>query len=315
MPAVPQPASTGPPPARTGYGKGKAKRVISTGFGLGSSEDDEDEGSDWSDGSGPPIRSSSNRTLSSGPYSFTPDDDDDDDDDDDESPEDSEEARVADDALEEDTRRALSQSRSEARRRSLSTPPPQVADTAGSGDGTAGSAIQVDSDGGSGSDGGGGSPHGGGSPGSALIPAPPSSSLPGMLPVARFGPDAAFILGRRAPVAFATRAIEPWSAKKLNRVAIVTMKITVLFSELPFRAEWIFPREASALQSSGLANRDAENFGKARRQDVTQPGGQTKVGRIESWNFQPGASSSNHVRIMHRKSTVPADDPLLPQDH
>ncbi|KAF4141655.1 hypothetical protein GN958_ATG09153 [Phytophthora infestans] len=63
---------------------------------------------------------------------------------------------------------------------------------------------------------GGGSPgssHGGGSPGSVLILAPPNSSLPGMLPVAPFGPDAAFIPGRRAPVAFAARDIEPWSAK------------------------------------------------------------------------------------------------------
>ncbi|KAF4138854.1 hypothetical protein GN958_ATG11955 [Phytophthora infestans] len=277
-PIVPQSASTNPPPARTGPGKGKAKRVIPPGCGLGSSEDDEDEESDWSDGSGPPNRSSSKRTPSVGPYPFTLSDedadDDDDDDDDDESPEDSEEARAAEDALEEDTRRALSQSRSEARRRSLSTPPPQVAGTAGSGGDTAGSAIQVDSDGGSGSDGGRGSPrgggllgsggggspgggssgsggggsphgggspgsphgggspgspHGGGSPGSVLIPAPPNSSLPGMLPVAPFGPDAAFIPGRRAP-------------------------ITVLFPELPFRAEWIFPRTADAIPRAGYVD-------------------------------------------------------------
>ncbi|KAF4127531.1 hypothetical protein GN958_ATG23278 [Phytophthora infestans] len=299
-PIVPQSASTNPPPARTGPGKGKAKRVIPPGCGLGSSEDDEDEESDWSDGSGPPNRSSSKRTPSVGPYPFTLSDEDaDDDDDDDESPEDSEEARAAEDALEEDTRRALSQSRSEARRRSLSTPPPQVAGTAGSGGDTAGSAIQVDSDGGSGSDGGRGSPrgggllgsggggspgggssgsggggsphgggspgsphgggspgspHGGGSPGSVLIPAPPNSSLPWMLPVAPFGPDAAFIPGRRAPVAFAARDIEPWSAKKLNRVAIISMKITVLFPELPFRAEWIFPRTADAIPRAGYVD-------------------------------------------------------------
>ncbi|KAF4135856.1 hypothetical protein GN958_ATG14953 [Phytophthora infestans] len=308
-PIVPQSASTNPPPARTGPGKGKAKRVIPPGCGLGSSEDDEDEDSDWSDGSGPPNRSSSKRTPSAGPYPFTlSDEDDDDDDDDDESPEDSEEAQAAEDALEEDTRRALSQSRSEARRRSLSTPPPQVAGTAGSGGATAGSAIHVDSDGGSGSDGGGGSPrgggllgsggggapgggssgsggggsphgggspgsphgggspgsprgggspgspHGGGSPGSVLIPAPPNSSLPGMLPAAPFGPDAAFIPGRRAPVAFAARDIEPWSAKKLNRVAIISMKITVLFPELPFRAEWIFPRTADAIPRAGYVD-------------------------------------------------------------
>ncbi|KAF4141530.1 hypothetical protein GN958_ATG09279 [Phytophthora infestans] len=310
-PVVPRPASIGHPPARAGPGKGKAKRVIPPGCGLGRSEDDEDEESDWSDGSGPPNRSSSRYTSSSGPYPFTlSDEDNDDDDDDDGSPEDSEEAQAAEDALEEDTRWALSQSRSEARRRSLSTPPPQVAGTAGSGGDTAGSAIQVDSDGGSGSDGGresprgggllgsgggggspgggspgsggGGSPHGGrspgsphgggspgsphgggspgsshggGSPGSVLIPAPPNSSLPGMLPVAPFGPDAAFIPGRRAPVAFATRDIEPWSAKKLNRVAVISMKITVLFPELPFRAKWIFPRTADAIPRAGHAGR------------------------------------------------------------
>ncbi|KAF4148845.1 hypothetical protein GN958_ATG01964 [Phytophthora infestans] len=299
-PIVPQSAATNPPPARTGPGKGKAKRVIPPGCGLGSSEDDEDEDSDWSDGSGPPNRSSSKRTPSAGLYSFTLSDEDaDDDDDDDESPEDSEEARTAEEASEEDTRRALSQSRSEARRRSLSTPPPQVAGTAGSGGATAGSAIHVDSDGGSGSDGGRGrlvvadsldlaeggapgggspgsggggsphgggspgsphgggspgSPHGGGSPGSVLIPAPPNSSLPGMLPVAPFGPDAAFIPGRRAPVAFAARDIEHWSAKKLNRVAIISMKITVLFPELPFRAEWIFPRTADAIPGAGYVD-------------------------------------------------------------
>ncbi|KAF4131742.1 hypothetical protein GN958_ATG19063, partial [Phytophthora infestans] len=306
-PIVPQSASTNPPPARTGPGKGKAKRVIPPGC--------------------PPNRSSSKRTPSAGPYPFTLSDEDaDDDDDDDESPEDSEEARTAEEALEEDTRRALSQSRSEARRRSLSTPPPQVAGTAGSGGATAGSAIRVDSDGGSGSDGGRGSPrggglpgsggggapgggspgsggggsphgggspgsphgggspgsphgggspgsphgggspgsphgggspgspHGGGSPGSVLIPAPPNSSLPGMLPVAPFGPDAAFIPGRRAPVAFAARDIEPLSAKKLNRVAIISMKITVLFPELPFRAEWIFSRTADAIPRAGYVD-------------------------------------------------------------
>ncbi|KAF4150444.1 hypothetical protein GN958_ATG00366 [Phytophthora infestans] len=75
-----------------------------------------------------------------------------------------------------------------------------------------------------------------------------------MLPVAPFGPDAAFIPGRRAPVAFAARDIEPWSAKKLNRVAVISMKITVLFPELPFRAEWIFPRTADAIPRAGYVD-------------------------------------------------------------
>ncbi|KAF4143084.1 hypothetical protein GN958_ATG07726 [Phytophthora infestans] len=108
-PAVPRPASIGHPPARAGPAKGKAKRVIPPGCGLGSSEDDEDEESDWSDdedeesdwsdGSGPPNRSSSKHTSSSGPYLFTlSDGGDDDDDDDDGSPEDSEEAQAAEDA-------------------------------------------------------------------------------------------------------------------------------------------------------------------------------------------------------------------------
>ncbi|KAF4127129.1 hypothetical protein GN958_ATG23689 [Phytophthora infestans] len=75
-----------------------------------------------------------------------------------------------------------------------------------------------------------------------------------MLPVAPFGPDAAFIPGRRAPVAFAARDIEPWSAKKLNRVAIISMKITVLFPELPFRAEWIYSRTADAIPRAGYVD-------------------------------------------------------------
>ncbi|KAF4136064.1 hypothetical protein GN958_ATG14746 [Phytophthora infestans] len=75
-----------------------------------------------------------------------------------------------------------------------------------------------------------------------------------MLPVAPFGPDAAFIPGRRAPVAFAARDIEPWSAKKLDRVAIISMKITVLFPELPFRAEWIFLRTADAIPRAGYVD-------------------------------------------------------------
>ncbi|KAF4149085.1 hypothetical protein GN958_ATG01713, partial [Phytophthora infestans] len=281
-PIVPQSASTNPPSARTGPGKGKAKRVIPPGCGLGSSEDDEDEESVWSDGSGPPNRSSSKRTPSAGPYPFTLSDEDaDDDDDDDESPE---------------IRRRLEPLRMPWRKTrdglypNLDPKPAEIPLDA---------ASTIDSDGGSGSDGGRGSPrgsgllgsggggspgggssgsggggsphgggspgsphgggspgspHGGGSPGSVLIPAPPNSSLPGMLPVAPFGPDAAFIPGRRAPVAFAARDIEPWSAKKLNRVAIISMKITVLFPELPFRAEWILPRTADAIPRAGYVD-------------------------------------------------------------
>ncbi|KAF4135256.1 hypothetical protein GN958_ATG15552, partial [Phytophthora infestans] len=232
-PIVPQSASTNPPPARTGPGKGKAKRVIPPGCGLGSSEDDEDEESDWSDGSGPPNRSSSKRTPSAGPYPFTLSDEDaDDDDDDDESPEDSEEARAAEDALEEDTRRALSQSRSEARRRSLSTPPPQGGRlVAGPPDLVEGGRLMVvDLQ-------------------DRPMVADPRDRLTVADPL-----DLPGIASRRAPVAFAARDIEPWSAKKLNRVAIISMKITVLFPELPFRAEWIFPRTADAIPRAGYVD-------------------------------------------------------------
>ncbi|KAI9987304.1 hypothetical protein PInf_023305 [Phytophthora infestans] len=288
-PTVLRPASTGHPPARAGSGKGKAKRVIPPGCGLGRSEDDEDEESDWSDGSGPPNRSSSKRTSSSGPYPFTLSDEDDrrswrsttmrcppppdpgDPLPGDPPPPDPRSPPPRGDPLPP----SLPDSPS------LSTwiadpavsPPVPAGSPPGFGSGLGQSpsrvfhqgilsgssllrilwtliVIVVVSGGSPGSPHGGGSPgssHGGGSPGSVLIPALPNSSLPGMLPVAPFGPDAAFIPGRRAPVAFATRDIEPWSAKKLNR-------ITVLFPELPFRAEWIFPRTADAIPRAGYVD-------------------------------------------------------------
>ncbi|KAI9998233.1 hypothetical protein PInf_002578 [Phytophthora infestans] len=90
---VSRPASSGSQLVGSGSGKARVKRPIPTGCELRSSEDDEDDGSDWSDGSGPPIRSSSSRTLSAGHFSLSSDDDDDDDED----SEDSGEARVADD--------------------------------------------------------------------------------------------------------------------------------------------------------------------------------------------------------------------------
>ncbi|KAI9979677.1 hypothetical protein PInf_028171 [Phytophthora infestans] len=307
-PAVPRPASIGHPPARAGPGKGKAKRVIPPGCGLGSSEDDEDEESDWSDGSGPPIRSSSKHTSSSGPYPFALGDEDDDSDEDDESPEDSEEAeplrmpwrktrdglclnpipKPGGDLSRHRLRNSLAKPDPEATLRDVRSKSTVMVDrvamvgggrlvvadsldlaqegspggrSPGSGGGGSphggGSPGSPPGDGSPGSPHGGGSPgssHGGGSPGSVLILAPPNSSLPGMLPVAPFGPDAAFIPGRRAPVAFATRDIEPWSAKKLNRVAVISMKITVLFPELPFRAEWIFPRAADAIPTAGYVD-------------------------------------------------------------
>ncbi|KAI9993987.1 hypothetical protein PInf_016517 [Phytophthora infestans] len=244
---VSRPASTGSQLVGSGSGKAKAKRPIPIGCGLSSTEDDEDDGSDWPDGSGPPIRSSWKRTLSAGHASFSYDDGNDDDED----PEDSEEAQVADDALKEDMRRALSQSRSEARRRSHSTPTKQVAGAFGSGDGTSGSVIRIGSDDGLGSDDGDGSPYGGGSTGSASVAASPNSSLTGMLPVAPIGPDTTFI---SAPETFTADTIEPLSLKKLNRVAIATMKITILFPELPLRTEWIFPREENDMPASGYVD-------------------------------------------------------------
>ncbi|KAI9998285.1 hypothetical protein PInf_002660 [Phytophthora infestans] len=144
-------------------------------------------------------------SKTAGHFLFSSDDDDDGDGD----PEDSEEARVADDTLEENMRRDLSQSRSEARRRSHSTLTKQVAGALGSGDGTAGSAIQIGSDDGLGIDDEDKSPHCGGSTGSALVAAPSNLVLPGMLSVSSFGPDATFIPGRLAPETFTADTIEP----------------------------------------------------------------------------------------------------------
>ncbi|KAI9981142.1 hypothetical protein PInf_010567 [Phytophthora infestans] len=127
----------------------------------------------------------------------------------------------------------------------------QVAGALGSGDEAAGSTIQIGSDDALGSDDGDGSHHGGGYTGYALVAAPANSSLPGMLPVAPFGLDATFIPGRLTPETFTADTIEPWSAKKLNRVAIATITITILYPELPFRTEWIFLREEDDMPASG----------------------------------------------------------------
>ncbi|KAF4138292.1 hypothetical protein GN958_ATG12515, partial [Phytophthora infestans] len=241
-PAVPQSASTNPPPARTGPGKGKAKRVIPLGV-------------DWV------VRRTMRMRNLTGP--------------------------TAQGLLTDRRQSSLAQPDPEATLRDLRSTSTVTVDRAvmvgggrlvvadsldlaeggawwrisriwwrGSphGGGSPGSPHGGGSPGSPHGGGSPGSPHGGGSPGSVLIPAPPNSSLPGMLPVAPFGPDAAFIPGRRAPVAFAARDIEPWSAKKLNRVAVISMKITVLFPELPFRAEWIFPRTADAIPRAGYVD-------------------------------------------------------------
>ncbi|KAF4141158.1 hypothetical protein GN958_ATG09651, partial [Phytophthora infestans] len=244
---VPQSASTNPPPARTGPGKGKAKRVIPPGCGLGSSEDDEDEESDSSDGSGPPNRSSSKRTPSVGPYPFTLSDEDADDDDDDESPEDSEEARAAEDALEEDTRRALSQSRSEARRRFLSTPPPQGGRlVAGPPDLVEGGRLMVVdlqdrpmvAD-----------------PRDRPMVADPRDRLTVADPRDRLTGCSPWLRSVRMLLSFLVDVLLwPSLPETSSLVAIISMKITVLFPELPFRAEWIFPRTADAIPRAGYVD-------------------------------------------------------------
>ncbi|KAG3069632.1 hypothetical protein PI124_g13741 [Phytophthora idaei] len=90
-----------------------------------SGEIDDDEGVSGSGNRGSTVKTSA-RSKGKQPiphgFDFSSSDEDDEDDEGDDDLEDSEEAQIADELLEEDTKRALSQSRSEARRRSHATP-------------------------------------------------------------------------------------------------------------------------------------------------------------------------------------------------
>ncbi|KAG6942334.1 hypothetical protein JG688_00018176 [Phytophthora aleatoria] len=196
---------------------------------------------------------------------------------------------IDDELLEEGTKRALSQSRSEARHRSHATPSRHPAGGSGeppggSGDpdddepgaGPSGSGAGPTESAGSGSPAGGSGSHPSGSPGSVSNRAGPES--PGVNPSGSSGsgarsaapnssggaqgsstPRSATAVSKSAPAPdllpespFGRRlqprqpdatAIAPWAAEKLNRVAIVAMKIGILFPDLPLKTGWIFPHE------------------------------------------------------------------------
>ncbi|KAG3058417.1 hypothetical protein PI124_g21884 [Phytophthora idaei] len=72
---------------------------------------------------------------------------------------------------------------------------------------------------------------------------PSRHPLPDLLPEDPFGPDSDFVPGRLQPRQLDAIAIAPWAAEKLNQVAIVAVKIGILFPDLPLKTGWIFPHE------------------------------------------------------------------------
>ncbi|RAW26369.1 hypothetical protein PC110_g17224 [Phytophthora cactorum] len=213
-------------------------------------------------------------------FGFSSSDEDNEDDEGDDDLEDSKEAEIADELLEEDTRRALSQSRSEARRRSHATPSRHP--IGGSGGPPGGSGDSDDDDLGAaqqavlaaitldlqdpcpvvqdlrhrasihpdllGPEPDLPCPVARVALKAALRPdrlllSPKSTPAPDLLPESPFGPDSGVIPGRLLPRQLDATAVAPWAAEKLNRVTIVAMKIGSLFPDLPLKTGRIFPHE------------------------------------------------------------------------
>ncbi|KAG3066719.1 hypothetical protein PI124_g21011 [Phytophthora idaei] len=154
----------------------------------------------------------------------------------DEEPEDDVEPKIADELLEEDTLRALSQSRSEARRLSHASHKSRL--SSGSGPSPDSPSGSHDGSSGAGGSGGSGPPD----PGSRPSAPPQIATSAHLLPQAPFGPDDACIPGRSRPRPLVASEPEPWAVSKLNRVPIASMKIVLIFPDLPFLRGWIFPQ-------------------------------------------------------------------------
>uniref|UniRef100_H3GZT1 Uncharacterized protein n=1 Tax=Phytophthora ramorum TaxID=164328 RepID=H3GZT1_PHYRM len=162
--------------------------------------------------------------------------------------EDSAEAEDADEAFDQDTLRALAQSRSEDRRHKHATPPRRSSLQQGAG----GSGDPPGSP--AGSDHGGGSPapgsdHGGGSPRHDATSPASDLQLPAntTLPAAPFGPDAICIPGRSRRRVMYMQDVEPWIVRILNQSTIMDITIAVLFPTLPIRPGWMFPTDETAM--------------------------------------------------------------------
>ncbi|POM64920.1 Hypothetical protein PHPALM_19483, partial [Phytophthora palmivora] len=140
---------------------------------------------------------------------------------DEEEEEEEENAEVADDLYEAQTLMAISQSRSEARRRDHASP-------------------QRRSVGGS-----------GGSPGGSGPANPPPGRQP---PRITFVPQVPFpedrcIPGRRIVRVMAAADIDPWIESRLANQTLIAMTVNFLFPILPFRPDWIFPHRPTIYTS------------------------------------------------------------------
>ncbi|POM74054.1 Hypothetical protein PHPALM_9037 [Phytophthora palmivora] len=149
--------------------------------------------------------------------------------------EEEENAEVADDLYETQTLMAISQSRSEARRRDHASPQCHLA--GGSGGSPSGS-DGSNSDAGSGDPGNGSGPTGGSGPAN-----PPPGRQPHRItfvPQVPF-PEGRCVPGRRIARVKVAADIDPWIESRLANQTLIAMTVNFLFPILPFRPDWIFP--------------------------------------------------------------------------
>ncbi|POM73484.1 Myosin heavy chain, striated muscle [Phytophthora palmivora] len=157
--------------------------------------------------------------------------------------EEEENAEVADDLYEAQTLMAISQSRSEARRRDHASP--QRRSAGGSG-GSPGGSDGSNSDTGSRGQGNGFGPTGGSGPTNP----PPGRQSPRItfVPQVPF-PEGRCIPGRRIVRVMAAADIDPWIESRLANQILIAMTVNFLFPILPFRPDWIFPHRSTIYTS------------------------------------------------------------------
>ncbi|POM72453.1 Hypothetical protein PHPALM_10824 [Phytophthora palmivora] len=163
--------------------------------------------------------------------------------DEEEEEEEEENAEVADDLYEAQTLMAISQSRSEARRRDHASP--QRRSAAGSG-GSPGGSDGSNSDAGSGDQDNGPGPTGGSGP--ANLPPgrqPPRITFVTQVPF----PEGRCVPGRRIVRVMAAADIDPWIEARLANQTLIAMTVNFLFPILPFRPDWIFPHRPTIYTS------------------------------------------------------------------
>ncbi|POM67686.1 Hypothetical protein PHPALM_16268 [Phytophthora palmivora] len=158
---------------------------------------------------------------------------------DEEEEEEEENAEVADDLYEAQTLIAISQSRSEARRRDHGR---SIGGSGGSPGGSDGS----DSDTGSGGQGNGSGPTGGSGPANP----PPGRQPPRITSVPQVPfPEGRCIPGRRIVRVMAAADIDPWIESRLANQTLIAMTVNFLFPILPFRPDWMFPHRPTIYTS------------------------------------------------------------------